>query len=102
MLENKVKDKMDSKEKSLKCNICSKKIEHEQIGKSTWTIGHNAYPIHMGTPHEKYGYRCCNNCEEKIVLPARISLIAINGTTLHDSNPNVTKLMTNTMRESLI
>jgi len=81
----------------LKCSICDLTIEHEQHGESKWTIGMNAYPIHIGTQHKKYGYRCCKNCDENIVLPARISLMDHANKTQRPINPHVTKLLQKSM-----
>jgi hypothetical protein len=45
-----------------KCVICDRPID--VIG--NWTEGHNALPITEG--------RCCTNCNENKVLPARMGL----------------------------
>lgn len=50
---------------ALKCCICKKEIEpllHK--GKVVWTQGNNANPVKRG--------RCCDWCDNKIVLPRRI------------------------------
>jgi len=47
-----------------KCSICNKKIPVELNG---WSIGNNAEPINSG--------RCCNKCNETVVIPARIKQI---------------------------
>lgn len=48
------------------CSVCQKKIEPHRgaDGKVYWDQGHNAQPVNDG--------RCCNSCNEYIVLPARI------------------------------
>ena len=46
------------------CSICGKKIPTELDG---WSIGNNAEPINDG--------RCCNECNETVVIPARIKQI---------------------------
>ena len=43
----------------MKCIICRKPIDVQK----TWTKGHNALPVNEG--------RCCTNCNEKTVIPAR-------------------------------
>ena len=48
--------------KTLKCVICDNPIDVHK----TWTKGHNALPITEG--------RCCTNCNENKVLPARKEL----------------------------
>ena len=44
----------------LYCSICSAEIMPE----GTWKLGHNAEPINDG--------RCCRECNDFVVLPARI------------------------------
>ena len=46
------------------CSICQKPIEPEPSG---WAGGHNAEPINEG--------RCCRDCNDRIVIPARIVAI---------------------------
>lgn len=44
----------------MKCSICD-----DEIGvKGTWTQGNNAQPMNNG--------RCCDGCNEGIVVPARV------------------------------
>jgi hypothetical protein len=53
-------------EPNQKCEICKGPLatpEQEAIG---WYLGNNAQPIIDG--------RCCNNCNENVVLPARIRI----------------------------
>lgn len=47
------------------CSICFEEIP--AIG--GWATGNNAAPINMG--------RCCNRCDNSVVIPARIRLINI-------------------------
>jgi hypothetical protein len=47
----------------MKCCICEKEIEKE----IEWEYGNNAEPVKDG--------RCCNLCNEKIVIPARLLLM---------------------------
>lgn len=46
------------------CSICHKPIPVEH---GTWTKGHNAQPVNAG--------RCCWECNERIVVPARVRVI---------------------------
>jgi len=48
------------------CSICSGGIDHHKKADGTvfWTEGHNAWPINEG--------RCCTDCNETIVLEARM------------------------------
>ena len=43
----------------MKCIICREPIDVQK----TWTEGHNALPVFEG--------RCCTNCNENMVKPAR-------------------------------
>ena len=43
------------------CSICGNGIEVTDYG---WADGNNAEPINDG--------RCCNECDESVVIPARI------------------------------
>lgn len=54
----------------LECTICGGDIEHHKTpeGKVFWTEGHNAHPITDG--------RCCDTCNNKSVIPARLLLNA--------------------------
>jgi hypothetical protein len=47
----------------MKCCICNCEIET----KGTWTQGNNANPVKDG--------RCCDRCDEGIVIPTRIGLV---------------------------
>ena len=53
----------------LNCSICHKQLD-EQINKGSsivyWTEGHNARPVKKG--------RCCTDCNNTVVIPARIKL----------------------------
>jgi len=51
----------------MKCIICRGPIEPHVNAEGViyWTEGHNAEPISQG--------RCCNRCNEDIVIPARIT-----------------------------
>ena len=42
------------------CSICEGPIEKVQ----DWDLGNNAEPVNRG--------RCCNKCNEKVVIPLRI------------------------------
>jgi hypothetical protein len=46
----------------MKCCICRSEIEQQKTedGKVYWDKGHNAQPIMDG--------RCCNSCNEKVIL----------------------------------
>lgn len=44
----------------MKCSICGNEIEVTSFG---WAEGNNADPVTDG--------RCCNNCDENIVIPRR-------------------------------
>lgn len=49
----------------MKCCICNNEFEYD---KSKMLIGHNPEPIeHQG------GERCCQNCNDKVVVPARLN-----------------------------
>lgn len=45
------------------CSICFKEIP--AVG--TWTLGSNAAPVNNG--------RCCQTCDDNIVIPARITMM---------------------------
>lgn len=47
------------------CSICYGEIKHSKIPNY---FGNNAYPINNG--------RCCDKCNDKFVIPARMMLIA--------------------------
>jgi len=47
----------------MKCCICGDEIQPKGP-KGTWTSGNNAMPVKKG--------RCCDNCDERIVIPERI------------------------------
>ena len=49
----------------MKCIICRKPIDVQK----TWTEGHNASPVFEG--------RCCTDCNENTVIPARDTLKAL-------------------------
>lgn len=46
------------------CSICQQPIDVQFGG---WRFGHNAAPINEG--------RCCDICNDTIVIPARLTLI---------------------------
>jgi hypothetical protein len=52
-----------SKRLFMKCSICQKEIENN----NGWDKGHNAEPVNSG--------RCCDVCNYKIVIPARMTLL---------------------------
>ena len=49
------------------CSICTQPIDKQRTEDGTvyWEEGHNAEPINHG--------RCCTNCNDMVVLPARLS-----------------------------
>lgn len=49
--------------KRIDCSICGKLISPE----GDWELGHNARPVNDG--------RCCDDCNESVVMPLRIMLI---------------------------
>lgn len=51
--------------KPFKCSICGKPVEQ----KPWWGGGNLAWPVNDG--------RCCDHCDETVVLPARIKSISI-------------------------
>ena len=54
----------------VRCSINGCYIEplrHPETGEIVWAGGNNAYPINDG--------RCCNDCNAKYVIPARLSAI---------------------------
>ena len=51
---------------NLKCCICHGEIEKKvHNGEVYWETGHNAEPIQEG--------RCCDKCNDSIVIPVRIA-----------------------------
>jgi len=50
------------------CVICLGPIDvhHTPEGEPYWWDGHNAAPVELG--------RCCDTCNESVVIPARIKL----------------------------
>lgn len=50
----------------MNCSICQKPIEAhtDNNGEVYWAHGHNAQPVNDG--------RCCDTCNDLIVIPARI------------------------------
>jgi len=50
-----------------KCSICKDVIPRTIIGEFTWDDGHNAEPVKKG--------RCCNHCNDTVVIPTRIKLL---------------------------
>jgi|TARA_X000001382_G_scaffold41093_1_gene27583 hypothetical protein len=63
----------------LECCICHKQIKPKYLGKDNdgndhyWEEGNNALPIHDG--------KCCDDCNVKIVVPARFTEIKLGGGT---------------------
>ena len=57
----------------LTCNICEIDIPPEHDGK--WTGGHNPEPIYVG--ESDFNDRCCAECNDRIVLPARLKIMQI-------------------------
>ena len=51
-----------------KCDICGGPILPNPI--SGWDLGHNAEPVREG--------RCCDSCNDGIVIPARMAQILGN------------------------
>ena len=51
-----------------RCVICDGPIEelYTEDGAPYWWDGHNAAPVELG--------RCCDNCNETVVVPTRIKL----------------------------
>lgn len=47
------------------CSICFNEIEPIQ----GWEHGNNAEPVNMG--------RCCNRCDNEVVIPARLRLMML-------------------------
>jgi hypothetical protein len=56
---------MTKKTEPLMCSICGLKIEPHPV--SGWAGGNNARPVNDG--------RCCDDCDNTIVIPHRIRLI---------------------------
>ena len=55
---------------SIDCSICGDKVDlhlHPVTGEVYWDQGHNAAPIKDG--------RCCDDCNDTVVVPSRIALI---------------------------
>ena len=48
------------------CSICFEEIP---VNKG-WEHGNNAEPVNMG--------RCCNRCDNEIVIPARLRLMSVS------------------------
>jgi hypothetical protein len=61
-----MKTNQPKKLKEIKCSICKKPIEP----KGTWIWGNNAEPINDG--------RCCDFCDDMIVIPERIRIYLEN------------------------
>tara|TARA_R100000353_G_scaffold79411_1_gene59830 strand:- start:249 stop:455 length:207 start_codon:yes stop_codon:yes gene_type:complete len=55
----------------MKCCICKGEIEKQytEEGEMYWDQGNNAQPIDDG--------RCCNDCNRKVVIPARMAEIKL-------------------------
>ena len=49
------------------CSICPEPIQEHKTpeGRVYWSDGHNAQPVNDG--------RCCDDCNEKVVIPARLA-----------------------------
>lgn len=64
--------KMKRALKKPKCSICGGHIHlhKDENGKIYWRHGHNAQPINNG--------RCCDNCNQNLVFPARIKRLHQN------------------------
>ncbi len=62
----------------MKCSICNQDIKKEASG---WDQGNNAQPINDG--------RCCNGCNNKIVIPSRI--VIMNKRKIHNSLSSIEK-----------
>lgn len=60
-------EKQEIEKEYLDCCLCENKIQpNPQTG---WKKGHNPFPL-----ARKSSDRCCDDCNENLVLPARISL----------------------------
>tara|TARA_R100001463_G_scaffold68365_4_gene121869 strand:+ start:74 stop:259 length:186 start_codon:yes stop_codon:yes gene_type:complete len=53
----------------IKCSICKHEITADPYG---WNGGNNADPINDGV--------CCHDCNEAVVIPARLELLNIKRT----------------------
>ena len=53
----------------MECSICNEEIEEikDNEGNVIWDLGNNAEPINGG--------RCCNSCNSRVVIPARLGMI---------------------------
>jgi len=53
--------------KNVRCSICNSHIKplKDEEGKVVWEHGNNAEPVNSG--------RCCDDCNWKVVIPARLS-----------------------------
>ena len=51
------------------CDICGEPIDihYKEDGTPYWTEGHNAQPVVDG--------RCCDKCQNEVVLPTRLAAI---------------------------
>ena len=54
--------------KLIKCSICKEDIQPNPI--NGWALGNNAQPLNDG--------RCCDDCDNTRVIPARIASYVIN------------------------
>ena len=57
--------------KNVRCSICNGYIKplKDEESKVVWEHGNNAEPVNSG--------RCCDDCNWKVVIPARLQLTMI-------------------------
>ena len=67
------------------CSICFNKIEPVQ----GWEHGNNAEPVNMG--------RCCNRCDNEVVIPARLRLMTLPNDTYMEMLEEQHEAMTRAM-----
>jgi len=63
---------------AINCSICGLVIKPHPV--SGWDKGHNAQPVNAG--------RCCDVCNELIVIPRRIADMMLNPNNEPDSEHN--------------
>ena len=53
------------------CSICTQPIDKQRTEDGTvyWEGGHNSEPVNQG--------RCCTNCNDTVVIPARLAQIGM-------------------------
>lgn len=72
------------------CSICFSEIA--KVG--DWDSGNNAHPVNHG--------RCCNNCDNNVVLPARLNMMVrkISNATFMDMQREQFESMRQAMAEN--